>query len=387
MRSSLLAAALITASALTASGAAHAAWSNAQSMVTEDGVEIAVDGRVFTIFSMLNALGFDDDTVRGPAPIHKPIFAAARVKVRDNLGRPGPSLAALQKVFDKHPLERDAFVAAALELGPAPNFEDKGASPLAKAIAGPMRDWYNEEGGVGIHRLVGDEARAYQKKLLPVLDKAVKATTALVRLGDKQDQLLDDSGAVGRVVVVVNDLDAHGTVQRVQHGDVTYVVAGPSRGDADDQALVTASVVAYARTLVAREAQKAAKAGTLADASKLSGKKLDDTGYATELLACAFARKVRGDVPCVGSPVAGDGAATAALKVLSPRVDAFAKDTAVLSASVEQLLAPAPPEDGADAGDEATADGKKADAKKAGDKKAGDKKAGGGKKGNKGKKG
>jgi hypothetical protein len=328
---------------------ANAAWTNAQSMYTEDGVEIGTDSRVFALFAMLNGLGFDDDTERGPAPLHKPLHASARDKARGNLGRGGGAMQALEAVIQKNPVERDRYTAAVLELGPAPNFDDaKATSPLAKAIAGPLRDWYNEEGGAGIQRLITDDAKPTQKKLLPMLDKAVKATTALVRLGDKQDQLLDDSGAQGRVVVVINDLDAHSTIQRETKGDVTYIVVGPSAGDNDDQALATAVVAAYARTLVAREAPKGAKPGSLADSTKLTKAKLDDKTYATELLACAFARQVRGNQQCVASPIASEPVAVDALNVLAPRVDAFSKDTSVLSASVEKLLEappPAPPPD------------------------------------------
>lgn len=342
--------------ALFAPGA-RAQWTNAQSLYTEDGVEIGVDGRVFALFAMLNALGFDDDTLRGPPPVRKPLHAAARQKARQNLGRPGPSLRALEAVLAKNPVEPQAFVAAALELGPAPNFEEEGASPLAKAIAGPLRDWFNEEGGAAVLRIVGDEARATQKKLLPLLDKAVKGTTALVRLGDAQEQLLDDSGAQGRVVLVLNELDVHGGVQRVTRGDVTYVVAGPPATPADEAAILDAVVAAYARTLVVREAQKA-KAGTLVDTAALAPATRsavgDEKSYAAELLACAFLRQVRGkDARCAASPLAADPAAAAALDVLAPRVDAFAKDTAVLGASMDKLLEAAPAAAGNPAGSSA----------------------------------
>lgn len=323
----------VTIALLSPAAPASAQWS-AQSLYTEDGVEIGVDGRVFTLFAMLNALGFDDDTSRGPPPVKKPLHAPARQKARQNLGRPGPSLKALDAVLAKNPLERSAYVAAVLELGPAPNFEDKGASALAKAIAGPMRDWFNEEGGAGILKIVAEEAKAQQKKLLPVLDKAVKETHKLVRLGDAQDQLLDGTGAQGRVSVVLNDLDAHGTIQRVQRGEVTYIVVGPPAADGDEKALVNGVVAAVARTLVVREAAKGAKAGGLAG---------DDKNKATELLACGFMQKVRGrDATCVGSPIEADAASGEALRVLAPRIDAFAGDTAVLAASVEKLLEPAP---------------------------------------------
>lgn len=326
---------LVVALALSssASSSAQAQWS--QSLYTEDGVEIGVDGRVFALFAMLNGLGFDDDTVRGPAPVHKPLYAAARAKARQNLGRPGPSFKALDAVLAKNPLDKSAYLAAVLELGPAPNFEDKGASALAKAIAGPLREWFNEEGGAGVLKVVGEEAKATQKKLLPILDKATKQTVALVRLGDAQEQLLDDTGAQGRVAVVLNDLDVHGGIQRVQRGDVSYIVAGPSAGDGDDRALQNAVVAAVARTLVVREAAKGAVAGGLAG---------EDKAKAAELLACAFMQKVRGrDALCVGSPIDGDAGTVAALQVLAPRIDAFAGDTAVLAASVVKLLEAAPP--------------------------------------------
>lgn len=316
-----------------AAAPASAQW-QPQSLYTEDGVEVGVDGRVFTLFAMLNALGFDDDTSRGPPPVRKPLHAAARSKARQNLGRPGPSLKALEAVLTKNPQERSAYVAAVLELGPAPNFDDKGAGALGKAIAGPMRDWFNEEGGAGILKIVAEEAKPQQKKLLPLLDKAVKQTHALVRLGDKQDQLLDDTGAQGRVAIVLNDLDAHGTIQRVQRGDVTYIVVGPPAGENDEKALVNGAVAAVARTLVLRDAAKGAKAGGLAG---------DDKNKATELLACGFMQKVRGrDATCVGSPLESDNNSAEALKVLAPRIDAFAGDSAVLAASVEKLLEPAP---------------------------------------------
>lgn len=332
-----------------AAAPARAQWSSVQSLYTEDGVEVGVDTRVATLFVMLNGLGFDGDTLVGPLPLERPQHTKARERARASLGRPGAALKALGAVVDKHPRPRADYLAAALELGAAPNLEVKAGSALASALAGPMRDWLNEEGGAQLVKLVGEEVKPEQKRLLPLLDKPIKSMTALVRLGDAQDQLLDDSGAQGRVALVINQLDAHGTLSRVQRGELTAVVAGPSRGAADDDAAVNAVVAAYARTLVARDAAKAAKAGTIIDQRlKLSDKAralvADDKVFATELLACAFLRQVRGaGAACAGSPLLGEPAADEALAVLAPRVDAFAKDAAALSAAVDKLLEPAPP--------------------------------------------
>jgi hypothetical protein len=325
---------------------AAAQWGNAQSLFTEDGVEIGIDGRLSALFAVLNALGYDDDSLRGPLPLRRPQHAQARVRARSSFGRSGGGAKAVDEVLRKNPLELAAYVRAALELGPAPNFEAaKDASPLAKALAEPLREWLNEEGGSQVVRLVAEEAKPAQKKLLPALDKAVKATTGIVRLGDAQDQLLDDSGPSGRVVLVLNELDAHGTLHVAQRGDVSFVVAGPMSGEKDEQAIAHAVTLAYARTLVRREAERVAKPGTLLDVKGKLKAPLDEKELAVELLACAFMRQVRGPAPCIGSPLDGDAAAEEALVVLQPRVDAFAKTSAVLSAAIEQLLeaaAPAP---------------------------------------------
>lgn len=349
MKSPALFCALALSLSLTLAAAPAAAqWSNVQSLYTEDGVELGVDSRVATLFVMLNALGFDQDTLVGPVPLERPQHTKARERARASLGRPGAALKALGAVIDKNPKPRAEYLAAALELGPAPNFELKGGSALAKAIAEPMRDWLNEEGGAQMLKLVGEEAKPSQKKLLPALDKAVKATTALIRLGDAQDQLLDDTGAQGRVSVILNELDAHGTLQRVARGEHSFVVAGPARGAEDEELMVNAAVSSYARTLVGRDAAKAAKAGSLADLrAKLSDKAkaalADDKAFVTELLSCAFMRQVRGAAAaCAGSPLQGEAAADEGLAALAPRIDAFAKDTAALSAAIDKLLEPAP---------------------------------------------
>jgi hypothetical protein len=76
---------LLVAIAMVAAPAT-AQWSSA-SVVTEDGVELSVDARVFALFAVLNALGFDGDNVTGPSPLSQPQYAAARSKLRAGLGR------------------------------------------------------------------------------------------------------------------------------------------------------------------------------------------------------------------------------------------------------------------------------------------------------------
>jgi hypothetical protein len=326
-------------------GAAQAQWSSA-SVFTEDGVELGVEPRIFALFALMNSVGYDKESLFGAGPLERPVYAAAREKLRQNLGR--SSSKELADLFAKNPGTVQDYVDAVLQLGPAPKFDDKAAtSPIARALAGPLREWFNEEGGSALLRNANEEARAAQKRLLPPLAKAIGDVTATVRLGDAADQLLDGGGAEGRVAIVLNDLDAHGAFLIVSSGDTTGIVTGPSRGEDDDARVLDAATLAYARTVVAGEAAKAAVAGTLlegharlteATKSALPTEKL----YARDLLACAVAREVR-TRPVACGALDNDPEAKAALELIAPRMAAYARTTALLSAALGELLAPPPP--------------------------------------------
>lgn len=325
---------------------ASAQWSSA-SVFTEDGVELGVEPRIFALYAILNSAGYDKESQFGPAPLEKPLYSKTREKIRQNLGR--STSKELITLFEKNPAPVEAYVAAILELGPAPRFDDKAAtSPLAKALAPPLREWFNEEGGSALLRSANEEARPVQKKLLPALDSAIKATTKLVRLGDASDQLLDDAaGSSGRVAIVLNELDAAGTMFVLQAKDTTGIITGPSRGAADDDAILDAAVLAYARTLVSGEAAKVAAAGSLVEGYAKLGegtKKLitSDRAYAAELVACAVAREIR-KRPVACAAIDKDAEAAAALALIAPRMTSYATTTALLSAALPELLAPAPP--------------------------------------------
>ena len=346
-RLSSLRALVLSAAALASlfAGNAHAQWSSA-SVFTEDGVELGVEPRIFSLFALMNSAGYDKETMFGPPPLERPAFEPTREKLRQNLGR--SSLQEAADLFGKFPGSTQDYVNAVLELGPAPKFDDKSAtSPVAKALAGPLREWFNEEGGSSLLRNAYEDARANQKRLLPLLAKSIGDVTKTVRLGDASDQLLDDGGAQGRVAIVLNDLDAHGAFFVVTAGDTTGIVTGPSRGDADDTNTVDAATLAYARTVVAAQADKVVSAGTLVEGWAKLGAPAKaalptDKLYARELLACAVAREVRAR-PVACGVLDGDAEAKAALDLMAPRMAAYAKTTSLLSAAMADLLAPAPP--------------------------------------------
>lgn len=334
---------------VVAAAPARAQWGQTASLYTQDGVEVTVDPRVFSLFALMNALGYDEETERGPPPLRLPKYSKPRATLRANLGRVGSAAKAFAAVAEKNPKPVEAYVRAALELGPAPRFEaPKDASPLAKAIAGPIQDWFGDEGGANTLRTAASEAKDEQKQTADAVDKVVHPLTGLVRLGDAQEQLLDDAqGAEGRVVVVLNPLDAHGGLLRATYGGTTYVVVGPSRGKQDLEARAAAAGVAFARTLVGGEARKAAaKPGTVGDLhaqlDDARKAKLQDGGaYAAELLACALVRHVKAGAACAASPVDGDPA----LAEIEKRVQVYAGEKTLLGEAAPTLLAalPAPP--------------------------------------------
>src|SRR4051812_19882735 len=98
---------LLPVFALTATTVARAQWTTGQSVFTTDGVEVGVDARVFSLFALLNSLGYDVDEARGPAPLFRPQFSDARKKVRAALSRPGAAAKQLTAVLDKNPVPVD----------------------------------------------------------------------------------------------------------------------------------------------------------------------------------------------------------------------------------------------------------------------------------------
>lgn len=348
VRATLLFAA-VAAGALGATSAA-AQWSKGASLFTQDGIEISVDARVFAVFAMLNGVGYEAETIHGPPPLRLPEFSEARASARNRMGRPGTAVRSFADVVKKHPGEPSVYVDAALRLGSAPRFDvPKGAPKLAADMAPLLNAWFNEEGGAAIYRQVAGELTEEQKRLLDPLDALGKKLREAARLGSDEDALLEeDAGPTGRVVVVLNQLDAHGALQRISAGDVTYIVAGPRADKKANDAVVNAAAVAFARTLVVRDVEKQAQPGTLVDLyAKLPAEEKkafgDAKGFVTELVACGFVRAVANGASCSGSPVEGSSSLAAVWPELDKRLKAYlADDSFLLSTALPDILAPLP---------------------------------------------
>jgi hypothetical protein len=332
---------------MTLTGTAIAQWGGGGSLYTENGVEIAVDGRVAALFTMMNALGYDVETAKGPPPLERPKFTDARSKARSSLGRPGSGLRGFEKAVDGNPGTVAQYLDAVLSLGAAPRFEAPAKpTKTAKAIAEPMRSWFNEEGGSTTVRTVSDLSKDAQKELLAPLNDVTKKLAKEVRLGDEEEQLLDDTGPQGRVVVAVNLLDAHGSLHRVKLGETTTVVVGPRTNAVHLDRAVHAVALSFARTLVEREVQKAAVAGTLADrfktlspATKANGATNSAAAFASELVACGLVRALVSPDACASSPLAADATVQDLLPLIEKRAKDWIDDTTLLQEAASSLLA------------------------------------------------
>ena len=60
---------------------------SSSSVFTDDGVEIGVEPRVFSLFALLNDAGYDNESVLGSEPLLRPKFSTVREKLRANQGR------------------------------------------------------------------------------------------------------------------------------------------------------------------------------------------------------------------------------------------------------------------------------------------------------------
>ena len=354
---------LIAVFALSLAPGANAQWSSA-SVFTDDGVEIGVEPRVFAVFALLNGAGYDKETVFGPAPLERPGYSQTREKLRANVGR-----SSNKPIFDliaANPGTVEQYIEAALQLGPAPRFDATAAtSPLAKALAPALREWFNEEGGSSLVRNANEEVKGIQKHLLPIIDKAVKGVGRMVRLGDVSEQLLDDAGAQGRVALMLNELDAHGA--RTIHivGDTTGVFVGPFRGTDDETAAVDAVIFAFTNTMIVGEVNKLETKGTLADGYDTVLDVVKKTwttpkDWSRALLACAVSREVLARAAaCPG--LVGDARSDVAMALIAPRLKEFAPTTTLFSAALPDLLAappPPPPPEAAPAPEEPKGKGK-----------------------------
>jgi hypothetical protein len=210
------------------------------SLMSDHGVEVEADQRIFTLFAALNALGYNAGPAARVDPIPRPELSEPRRVVRAQAPMSAALADAFQSFFDQHPLPLRNYVGFAAALGPAPDFALGSEPPESAPLRGleQLLARYYKEGNLGaIYEKLLPQYRAALKGYLPHLDDALAAADKILKSphGD----------APPPPVIAVNLLDGAGSGFGVRRGGGSYLVIGPGMaGRSDDLATTVAS---YAR--------------------------------------------------------------------------------------------------------------------------------------------
>jgi hypothetical protein len=254
------------------------------SLYTPQGLELRSDERVFTLFSLLNAEGYDAAPLARTEPVPRPRFHPVRSAVRVKAATTSPELRAKVTAFmDAHPQSIERYLAYTLHTE-APGFsaapkgkEFKDLAGLESLLAEAWNGW-KLDGQLGAAE---DEFRAALRGYLPALDAPFERARKLLKVGEKGPA----------PVVVMNLLEAQGTVRGVAgEGEVALVVGPAEKPD------VEPLVRAYAQVILEPTVAKKAKSwrggsAVLMDARALGATETDAVAYATALFSRALALK------------------------------------------------------------------------------------------------
>lgn len=256
------------------------------SLVTDHGVELQANERVFLLFAALNAAGYAEEPKRKGPPLNAPVFHPIRKDVRDALRGDAAreALEPVRAIFESNPKAIRTYIEATLALGGegAPKGDVK---KLADALA-PLEAFSQGAQVSGVFDKVATAQREHMKELRTKLQADFEAAAAV--MGDEAFRAPVD------LVVVPNPLDGHGLVREASFGGKTYLVVGPGLESA------RAAVLRHAlRPAIGAAVNKAWRnGGRLADdwgrrkASKRIAERWASGGaYLTDAIASAVAHK------------------------------------------------------------------------------------------------
>ncbi len=256
------------------------------SVYSPGGVEVRADERLFTLYALLNALGYDQAPVVRKEPVPKHEFSAVRVRVRQALATLDPRLKEqVSNFFDAHPLPLSKYVAYTLSLGPAPSFSSAGAPAELAGFDKQLAQVYEAGQLHNLFAQVQQDYRADTRGYLAAIDQPLTQAR----------KLLHDPKLT--VVLAVNDLDGQGLARGIPLNtqDVVLVLGPDSKPDV--QAMVRALGRVVLDPVMAKKAtalKGAAEQAAVARGSDMGSGAVLESGadYASELLARALAIKV-----------------------------------------------------------------------------------------------
>ena len=294
LRNLFLAALLLSAPAF-----AEADWF--ASLYTGEGVELRADERVFTLFALLNATGFDDAPVTRQHPVPRRVFHPVRQQVRARvLAGDGALRGQAELFFDAHPVPLDRYLAYTLQSAPPPFAAGAKAKELQdlKGLEGLLKSVH---AGWSLQDALAQAQGEYRRALRPYLstldEPLIKLRTTLK---------VPESGP--STLVVMNLLDAQGAVRGSLSENEIVLVVGPS-----EKANLEGLLSEYARVLLEPQVAKRAESGWGTGAALLREAQLSGAGeksvgaYAVALLSRAAALKALGAPDAAWEQAAAQG--------------------------------------------------------------------------------
>jgi hypothetical protein len=256
------------------------------SLYTGEGVELRNDERVFTLFALFNALGFDQGPVTRTQPVPKVNYSPVRQLVRGKVIGGDPEVRkAADAYFDAHPASLGKYLSWAVQADAPPFAAGAKAKDLAdlkgfeQVMAKAWTGWKLDE----VMGQVQAEYRTSLKRYLTGVDAPLQRARALLAVPESAEVLL-----------VVNLLDAHDQVRAVrgERGEA-FLIVGPS-----DKPNLEGVLKAFAALSVGPAAEKlvgkwAGGAAVLREAQLAGATESTVAEYATALLSLAAALKAQ----------------------------------------------------------------------------------------------
>lgn len=222
------------------------------SVYTDQGVEVRADERVFTLYAVLNAMGYDDAPLARASPVAKRELHPARARLRHDFHLTPELAGELDAFFDAHPAPVEEYARYALSLGGPPSFERTSASPGGlQGFERLMARAWTSGGLAALFQQAYAEYRPALQGYHAVIDAPTRAVLRSLHLPE-------DGGP--QLAVIVNLLDGNGKVTAATFGEEMFVVLGPSQTPN-----VMAVATEIARAHLASASQKL-RAGALAPA-------------------------------------------------------------------------------------------------------------------------
>ena len=324
----------------------QAQWGARAGMYSEDGVQIGVDQRVFSVLTMLNQHGFNDEPYLGAEPIKIPQFSETRVRVRGLMRRKGQVQKSFGKFINANAQTYQWYIEQSLHVGKGPAFETTMKDDkLVRKIGTFLHDWFHEEGGSGFYDIAVKMNKNVQMDIVESINTSTAALQNTLVVGDAEDALLEEElNPLGRVVVILAPMAPHDVIFRFENEDVTYVVTGPFKKEGHIGQIAQVVSVAFGRTLIG--AQVALQKDALKKYQKLfqgwkgpSAQKPSSIELlVSEMIGCAAHQLANETEQCLLSPVTSDEATMAEVLKLKKKLSKLAVDGAPFGSILPDLL-------------------------------------------------